>query len=105
MRARPAGPGDCAGIARIYNQGIADRIATFEARLRTESDIQKRFEGAHPVMAVEEEGALVAFASTSAYRPRACYAGIVEASVYADRQPPAGGIAAGHGDLRKARTA
>jgi GNAT superfamily N-acetyltransferase len=34
---------------------------------------------------VEEHGAVVAFAATFAYRPRACYAGIAEASVYVDR--------------------
>jgi phosphinothricin acetyltransferase len=88
--ARRAGPEDSADIARIYNQGIADRIATFETRLRTESDIRAWFDGVHPVVAVEEaavedQGSLIAFAATSAYRPRACYAGIAEASVYVDK--------------------
>jgi phosphinothricin acetyltransferase len=73
-------------MARIYNQGIADRTATFETRLRTESEIQEWFDGAHPLLVVEERGAVVAFAATFAYRPRACYAGIAEASVYVDRE-------------------
>jgi phosphinothricin acetyltransferase len=85
MHARQATPEDAADIARIYNQGIADRTATFETRPRTESDIRAWFNGAHPVLVVEEQGAVVAFAATFAYRPRACYAGIAETSVYVDR--------------------
>jgi phosphinothricin acetyltransferase len=85
MHARQASLEDAADIARIYNQGIADRTATFETRPRTESDICAWFDGAHPVLVVEEEGAVVAFAATFAYRPRACYAGIAEVSVYVDR--------------------
>ena len=36
-------------------------------------------------MVAEEEGKIIAFASTSAYRPRDCYKGIAEASVYVAR--------------------
>jgi L-amino acid N-acyltransferase YncA len=85
MHARHARPEDAADIARIYNQGIADRTATFETRPRATADIQAWFDGAHPVLVVEAEGAVVAFAATFPYRPRACYAGIAEVSVYVDR--------------------
>ncbi|MGC9948751.1 MAG: arsinothricin resistance N-acetyltransferase ArsN1 family A [Bryobacteraceae bacterium] len=85
MHARPARLEDAADMARIYNQGIADRTATFETRLRTGNDIRAWFDGVHPLLVVEERGAVVAFASTFQYRPRACYAGIAEASVYVDR--------------------
>jgi phosphinothricin acetyltransferase len=34
---------------------------------------------------VEDEGEVVGFASSSSYRPRACYAGIAEFSVYVAR--------------------
>ena len=85
MHARHARPEDAADMARIYNQGIADGTATFETRPRTASDIHAWFDGAHPLLVVEEEGAVVAFAATFPYRPRACYAGIAEASVYVDR--------------------
>src|ERR1039458_755584 len=79
MHARHARPEDAADMARIYSQGIADRTATFETRPRTESDIRAWFDGAHPLLVVEQEGAAVAFAATFAYRPRTCYAGIAEA--------------------------
>jgi len=82
---RPAGPDDAAAIAAIYNQGIEDRVATFETRLRTAPDILAWFDGRHPAVVVEQGGEVVAFASTSSYRPRECYAGIAEFSVYVAR--------------------
>ena len=85
MTARAASPDDAEAIARIYNEGIEDRLATFETRLRTTQDITAWFDGAHPVIVVEDGGSIVAFASTSTYRPRECYAGIAETSVYVSR--------------------
>ncbi len=86
MHTRLATPNDAAVIAHIYNQGIIDRVATFETRLRTTNDIHAWFDGAHPIVVVEEHGKVIAFASTSSYRPRACYAGIAEFSVYVARE-------------------
>ena len=88
---RPAVPSDADAIAAIYNQGIEDRVATFETRLRTAQDILSWFDGRHPVVVVERAGEVVAFASTSTYRPRECYAGVAEFSVYVARP------ARGHG--------
>ena len=85
MQARPARPEDAADIAGIYNQGIADRTATFETRPRTPEDILRWFDGVHPLLVVEDHGAVIAFAATFEYRSRACYAGIAETSVYVDR--------------------
>jgi len=83
--ARPATPDDAESITRIYNDGIRDRVGTFETRERTPADVRTWFDGVHPIVAVEEDGQLVAFASTSRYLPRDCYAGIAEFSVYVDR--------------------
>lgn len=86
MHARPAAPPDAAAIARIYNQGIDERVATFETRPRTAGDILAWFEGPHPVVVVEDGGQVIAFASASQYSPRACYAGVAECSVYVTRK-------------------
>ena len=83
MNVRKASAADAAAIARIYNEGIEERIATFETRLRTAADVEKWFDGVHPIVVIEDEGAIIAYASTSMYRPRECYAGIAEFSVYA----------------------
>lgn len=86
MQTRQAGPDDSAAIARIFNDGIADRIATFETRPRDAADIWAWFDDIHPVVVAEADGVLLAFASTSTYRPRPCYAGIAEFSVYVARE-------------------
>ena len=85
MNARRATPSDAAAIARIYNEGIDERIATFETRHRTAQDVEKWFDGTHPIVVIEDGGEVIAFASTSTYRPREAYAGIAEFSVYAAR--------------------
>ena len=85
LRARPATSADAAAIARIYNDGIDDRVATFETRHRSAEDVERWFDGRHPIVVVEDDGEILAFASTSDYRPRDCYAGIAEFSVYAAR--------------------
>jgi L-amino acid N-acyltransferase YncA len=86
MTARAATPSDAETIARIYNEGIEDRVATFETRFRSAEDILGWFDGVHPIVVVEEEGKIVAFGATSTYRPRECYAGIAETSIYVARE-------------------
>ena len=86
MQLRLATPDDAAAIATIYNQGIEDRVATFETRLRTPLEIEQWFDGVHPIVVLEtDEGQVIAFGSSSLYRPRPCYAGIAEFSVYVER--------------------
>jgi phosphinothricin acetyltransferase len=85
MRARVATQADAAAIASIYNQGIEDRVGTFETELRTAAAISSWFDGIHPIVVLEQDGEIIAYASTSTYRDRGCYAGIAEFSVYVRR--------------------
>jgi L-amino acid N-acyltransferase YncA len=97
MKTRDAAVADALAIARIYNEGIDDRVATFETRHRAAEDVFQWFDGRHPVVVVEDDaGEVIAFAATSTYRPRDCYAGIAEFSVYTSR------AARGHGAGRAA---
>lgn len=82
---RAASLADAKSIARIYTEGIADRIGTFETEPRSAPQIEVWFDGQHPVVVVEDGDEVVAFASTSSYRARPCYAGIAEFSVYVAR--------------------
>ncbi len=84
LAARAATPADAPAIARIYNQGIDGRLATFETVHRTPEQVGHWFDGTHPIVVVTRGDLVVGFASTSSYRPRACYAGIAEFSVYVD---------------------
>jgi phosphinothricin acetyltransferase len=89
LSARPASPDDAEQLTQIYNEGIEERVGTFETRPRSIDDVRAWFDGRHPIVAVEADGPrgrrVVAFASTSSYRPRECYAGIAEFSVYVAR--------------------
>lgn len=82
MHTRLATPADAPAIAELYNQGIASRVATFETTPRTETDVALWFKTPYPVVVAEHEGTVSAFAATSSYRPRTCYAGIAEFMVY-----------------------
>lgn len=85
MKARSATPGDASAITTIYNQGIEDRMATFETRLRSPADVEGWFKSNYEVVVVEEDGQIIAFASSYPYRPRECYSGVRDFSVYVDR--------------------
>lgn len=97
---RPARREDAAAIASIYNQGIEERIATFETKPRSPADIitalQERGER-FPTIVAERDGQVVAVAWASLYRSRPCYAGIAEFSVYTERA--ARGMGAGKAAL------
>ncbi len=97
---RLAGSADAPAITRIYNQGIAERVATFETEPRSVDDTRAALAArgdVHPTIVVARAGAVVAVAWASAYRPRACYAGIAEFSVYVDHT--ARGTGCGHAAL------
>lgn len=85
MAVRLATPADAGAIAAIYNEGIEDRIATFETRLRSAADIGGWFDDRHPIVVAVDGPAVVGFASTSTYRPRDAYAGVAEFGVYVAR--------------------
>jgi phosphinothricin acetyltransferase len=84
---RPAERRDAAAIAEIYNQGIADRGATFETEPRSVDDVAARLSDQirFPTLVAEDGGIVIGWAGLSSYRPRACYAGVAEFSIYLDR--------------------
>jgi phosphinothricin acetyltransferase len=85
VRIRPAAPRDAAAVTRIYNEGIEDRIATFETRLRAPGELEERIAGGEPMLVAERAGAVVGFASWTPYSDRAVYAGVGVYTVYVAR--------------------
>jgi L-amino acid N-acyltransferase YncA len=71
---------------KAFNEGIADRIATFETAPRSAGQIAEWFSGRRLVIVAEtdKEGP-VAFAASLPYSDRPCYSGIGEFSVYVRR--------------------
>lgn len=83
---RRGAPDDAPRIAEIYNEGIRDRVATFETRERTPAEVRAWLSDPRfPCLVAESAGAVAAWAAASAYRPRECYAGIAEFSIYVAR--------------------
>ena len=106
LRTRLATPADAEAIAAIYNEGIAERIATFETEPRTAAQIVAlltekgdRF----PTVVVEGDGHVLAWASAGPYRSRPAYSGVAEHSVYVARA--ARGTGAGRAALEALRRA
>ena len=86
---RSAATSDAQAIADIYNEGIEDRVATFETEPRSAAQIRAQLAekgDRYPTLVVERNGEVVAWASAGAYRSRPCYAGIAEHSVYVARK-------------------
>ena len=85
---RLATAADAAQIASIYNEGIADGIATFETEPRTGEAIAAQLADKgdrFPTVVAEREGQVIAWASAGPYRNRPAYAGVAEHSVYVAR--------------------
>jgi len=79
---------DAAAIAEIYNQGIEDRVATYETRLRSAADQQawlRLIAGRYPAVVAQANGEIVGWAGAGPYRDRECYRGIGEFSMYVHR--------------------
>jgi phosphinothricin acetyltransferase len=94
LSTRLATKDDAGAIAAIYNDGIADRVATFETEPRTGEQIAALLGDKgerYPTVVVERDGEVIAWASAGAYRARPAYAGVAEHSVYVARAARGGG--------------
>src|SRR5262249_42344660 len=88
LETRLSTPADAAAIAEIYNEGIADRIATFETEPRTPDQLRAQLVDKgdrFPTVVVERDGRVIAWAGAGPYRSRPAYAGVAEHSVYVAR--------------------
>lgn len=92
MRTRQAALRDASAIAEIYNQGIEDRVGTFETEPRSLEQIEAWFEHAKAFVTVEDAGEVVGYAVAHPYADRCCYAGIGEFSVYVRRDRRGSGV-------------
>lgn len=85
MPTRAAERGDAAAVTAIYNEGIEDRVATFETRPREVAEVQGWFDDGLPFLVAEDTGGVVGFARVIPYSDRCSYAGIGEHAVYVAR--------------------
>lgn len=86
---RDATPDDAEAIARIYNQGIEDRMATLETQLRSVEERRAWMvarEARRPVLVAMVDGVVAGWASLNAFSPRAAYDHVADISVYIARE-------------------
>jgi L-amino acid N-acyltransferase YncA len=96
FKTRKAKVEDIEFITRIYNQGIEDRIATLETRLRDIDDMKEWFLSRterYKVVVIEDtEGIVRGWASINIFNSRCCYSGVGDISIYVERTMRGKGI-------------
>jgi phosphinothricin acetyltransferase len=92
LEIRHARAGDAAAVAAIYNDGIEDRLATFETRTRTPGEVEAWLEDGLPFIVAVAGAELVGFARVTPYSDRCVYEGVGEHAVYVARRARGGGI-------------
>lgn len=88
MNLRVAMLDDAAAITEIYNQGIEDRVATYETKLRSAEDQRawlQSIAGRYPAVVAHVDSEIIGWAGAGSYRDRECYRGIGEFSMYVRR--------------------
>ena len=93
LKVRGATHDDLSAITQIYNEGIRERTATFETRERTLKELQGWLRSPrHPLLVAQKEGEVLGWIAASEYRPRECYAGVAEFSIYIAKQARGQGV-------------
>jgi len=74
-------PGDWAAVRRIYAEGIATGVATFETTVPSRASLDARWLPEHRWVA-EIDGVVVGWTALSPVSTRECYSGVAESSIY-----------------------
>lgn len=90
---RPARSEDAEAIARIHNQGIEDRSATFETLPRQPQQVAARVAiTGQPVMVAERDAEVIGWASVTRANDRITQSGVGEYTIYVDRYSRSAGV-------------
>jgi phosphinothricin acetyltransferase len=81
VNVRPARQGDAAAVARIYNEGIASRTATFVTDPVSEQVVAARIDSFRFLVA-EEAGHVLGWAALTPYADTCAYRGVGEFAIY-----------------------
>ena len=77
---------DLPALLDIYNYEVEHDVATFDLNLKTMAEWEEWFShynvDNHPLIVLEEDGAVLGYASLSPYREKEAYTSTVELSIY-----------------------
>ncbi len=82
MRLRAATAADVPALTAIYNEGIAEREATFETTPREPAHVAAWLREGRPFVVADDHGRIAGFARVSEYSDRCVYSGVGEHGVY-----------------------
>ncbi len=89
LAVREARAGDLAAIRAIYNEGIADRVATLDLDPKTDAEIADWFavrsDGHYAVVVATRDDAVVGWASLNPFSHRCAYREVADLSIYVAR--------------------
>ena len=94
---RPAVRGDLARLTEIYNHYVVNTPVTFDVEPYTVERRAPWFDqfapaGRYRLLVAEENGAVVGYAGTTRFRPKAAYETTVETTIYCDQRAIGKGI-------------
>ena len=95
MEIREATAADAAALAQIYNEGIADRMATLETAPRSAEERRQWLAARgprHPVLVAVDGGAMLGWVALNPFSPRAAYDQVAEFSIYVARARRGSGV-------------
>ena len=84
---RRASTSDAPAITAIYNEAVANSVATFDTEAKTIDDRRSWLEShddRHPVVVADSGGEVVGWAALTAWSDRAAYRGTGETTLYID---------------------
>jgi L-amino acid N-acyltransferase YncA len=92
---RDASPGDARAVASVYNEGVRERVATFQTREHATGDFQRLIASKPVFLVAERDGQVLGAAWVSDYDPvNDYYAGVGEVTLYVSGSARRQGIGA-----------
>lgn len=92
---RAAQADDAEAICHIYNEGIEERVATLETRIRTGDEQRAWLESRgerHPVVVAERRDRVLGWGSLNVFNPRPAYDHVADFSIYVARSARGAGV-------------
>jgi L-amino acid N-acyltransferase YncA len=92
---RRADPADAGAIASIYNEGILERVATFQTGPQSAADMAPLLDrsGSHPLLVAEADGRVAGWAAVKPYSDFPPYRPVAECMLYVTASQRRRGIA------------